>query len=232
MFQSINKPKNLRKTVYERIKKAIISHQLYPGMKLDEKELSERLGVSRTPVREAFARLDQEGLVLIEPNRGVFVSRITVQDLIEVLYMREVLEGLAARLFTDIADEEDIQGLKAIMEPFTEENLYKKIEEYNLANVDFHNYIIKGSKNTRLISTMFNLYDHLSMAKMLKVIPLTGRGLKSFVEHKRLIKAIEEGDPDKAEKILRDHVVSLREDIIENLDKIQEKNIHLKDPLI
>ncbi len=226
MLNSINKPQNLRKQVYERLKKGIVTHKLYPGMKLDEKQISEMLGVSRTPIREAFARLDQEGLVDIEPRRGVFVSRITVQDLIDVLYMREVLEGLAARLFTAAAEKEDVERLKEIMQPFARENLDAKINEYNLANVEFHNYVLDKSKNTRLVSTMHNMYDHLSMAKMLKIIRITGRAKKSLKEHRRIIEVIEKRDAQQAEFLMRKHISLLRNDIIDNLDKIKEQNLN------
>ncbi len=226
-MEPISKPKNLRKQVYKRIKEAIVNHQLYPGMKLDEKQLSEKLGVSRTPIREAFTRLDQEGLVSIEPHRGVFVSRITVRDLIEVLDMREVLEGLSARIFTQRAEEEEIEELKNILRPFTLENVENKIEEYNLANVDFHNCIIDGSKNTRLISTIYNLYDHLSMAKILQIISVTGRAKKSLKQHQNIVKAIEKHESEKVEELTRVHIESLHNDILENLDKIKEKHLHL-----
>ena len=95
---------NLNETIYKKIKKAILTNKFYPGMKLDENELSYLFGISRTPIRESFQRLKQEGFINSKAKRrGFFVSKITAEDVIEVLKMREVLEGLAVRLFTKVA---------------------------------------------------------------------------------------------------------------------------------
>ena len=226
MLKAIENSNNLRTEVYKRIKESIIKHYFLPGMKLDEKQISEKLEVSRTPVREAFNRLVQEGLVNIETGRGVFVSRVTAQDLIEVLYMREVLEGLAARLFTERAEEEDIRKLEKILEPYTEDNVESLLEEYNLANVEFHNFIIEGTKNSRLISTVYNLYDHLTLAKVGQFIKVTGRSVKSLKEHKKIILAITKRDSKKAEDLIKEHICSLRNDILDNLDKIKSTSLY------
>ena len=210
---------NLHEEVYQKLKAAIINSKLYPGMRLNENELSNLFGTSRTPIREAFLRLRQEGFVNNKgPGRGFFVKRITVEDMIEVLQMREALEGLAVRLFTESAKDKKIRRLVEIMNPFTEENLKDMMEDYIIANVNFHKTIIEGSQNVRLISTIRNLYDHLATAKM-RIIDLTGREIKSLLEHKNIIEAILNKDSYKAEKEMRSHVSSLRKDFLDNIEK-------------
>lgn len=213
---------NLKIRVYEEIKNAITKHY-YPGMKLDERELSNMLDVSRTPVREAFVRLEQEGLVYNEPNRGVFISRITFSDLIEILDMREGLESVATRLFAQRAREEEVSSLERIMSPFTEENLEDRIEDYNYANVDFHHYIIEHCGNRRIKRAIENIYDHILIAKKLQIIPKTKRGIKSLLQHYAIINAIKGKDFQTAEDAMKDHIRSLRADIMENRDSINHE---------
>lgn len=210
---------NLHEEVYQKLKSAIINNKFYPGLRLDENELCNIFGVSRTPIRESFQRLKQEGFINNKgPGRGFFVKRITVEDMVEVMQIREVLEGLAVRQFTESAKDKKIRRLVEIMSPFTEENLKDMIEDYIIANVNFHKTIIEGSQNARLISTIRNLYDHLATAKM-RIIALTGRGKKSLLEHKNIIDAILNKNSYKAEKEMRFHVSSLRKDFLDNIGK-------------
>ena len=102
------------------------------------------------------------------------------------------------------------------MDPFTTENIQYMMEEYIIANINFHNIIIKGSQSVRLIKKINNLYDHLITSKM-RIIALAKRGKRSFLEHKKIIEAINDKDSHKAEKEMRNHIYSLRKDFIENL---------------
>jgi len=211
----------LHEEVYQKLKSTIINNKFYPGMRLDEKELCNIFGVSRTPIRESFQRLMQEGFIDNKGSgRGFFVKRIKIEDMVEVLLMREVLEGLAVRQFTESAKDKKIRRLVEIMNPFTEENLKDMMEDYIIANVNFHKTIIEGSHNSRLISTIRNLYDHLAIAKM-RIIALTEREKKSLLEHKNIIKAILNKNSYKAEMEMRFHVSSLRKDFLDNIEKFK-----------
>lgn len=216
ILTAINKPESLRQEVYERIKEAIITNQFSPGQKLDEVRIGSMLGVSRTPVREALNRLAQENLAVSEVNRGVYVARITREDLIEILEIREVLEGLAARLFAEYAEAKRITALQDTMKHFTVDNVEATIEQYNLANVRFHHIITTGCGRQRLINAIGALYDHLALAKSLRLISITNRPKKSLNEHMQLIAAITERDGVAAEQLMREHIMSLREDVIHN----------------
>jgi DNA-binding GntR family transcriptional regulator len=221
ILKTINKPESLRQEVYERIKEAILSNQFTPGQKLDETKIGQMLGVSRTPVREALSRLAQENLAISEPNRGVFVARITRENLPEILELREVLEGLAVRVFTNRGEQKLFDQLQEIMAPFTLENVEQQIDDYNMANVRFHNTIIMGSQRKRLITSLEELYDHLAFAKSLRLISIANRPGKSLVEHFDLIAAITSRDSVRSEALMRSHIASLRADVLANFNLIE-----------
>lgn len=210
---AIKKPESLKQEVYDRIKTAILTNQLAPAQKLDETKIGDLLGVSRTPVREAFTRLAYEGLVFSSPNRGIYVTRITPDDLMEILEIREVLEGLAAASFTNRADAAEVERLAATMQPFTLDNVETLTEEYSLANVEFHNLIMEGAQNERLTRSLNSLYDHLALAKELHLISTTKRAKRSLEEHHRIIAAVRAGDAAEAERQMRLHLGSLRDDV-------------------
>jgi DNA-binding GntR family transcriptional regulator len=217
VLNTINKPESLRQEVYERLKDAIISNKLYPGQKLDETRLGKMLGVSRTPVREALNRLTHEGFVSAMHNRGMYVTTVTPQNLLEILDIREVLEGLAARLFTKNASAKEIEAAASFISGFSIDDVDSKLEEYSLANVAFHNALVNGSQNDKLINSLETLYDHFAMAKKLSLISVTRRAKRSLKEHLELIDAIRERDSQRAETLMRAHIHSLREDVVKNM---------------
>jgi len=210
--------KNLKEKAYYNIKKDILNNSFNPGEKLNEKEISNKLNVSRTPVREAFALLQQEGLVKVKKNKGAYVAKISTEKLKDILEIREVLEGLAVKKFTINAKKEEIIKLRSIIEPFTEDNIEEKIDFYNEANVEFHDFIINKSQNQHLISLYKNLYDHQSIAKNLRVIAKTKRAKTSLREHKEIVKLIEKGEAEKAEIEMKKHIGGVINDIV-MLDK-------------
>ena len=221
-IQAIKKPESLRKEVYERIKNALVTNQFHPGQRLEEKYLSDFLQVSRTPIREALTRLEREGLVGSIANRGSFVKRFSVNDILEIMEMREVAEGLAARLFTERADEEEKRHLRETMEPFTIDTVENDIDKYTQANVVFHRTIMRGAGNDRLVATLENLYDHYAVATHRRIIPLTKRERRSLQEHLRVIEAVEEGDSHKAEQEMRQHLRSITDDFVRSSDEIPD----------
>jgi DNA-binding GntR family transcriptional regulator len=220
--RAIKKPESLRREVYERIKTAIVTKKFSPGQRLEEKYLSDSLEVSRTPIREALTRLEHEGLVGSITNRGSFVKRFTVEDILEIMELREVTEGLAARLFAQRAGEKEVKRLRETMEPFTIENVDDDIDEYNQANVEFHNTLMRGARNSRLVSALENLYDHYAVATTLRIIPLTRRGRRSLQEHLRIIEAIQDGEAGKAEDEMRQHIRSIAEDFARSSAEISD----------
>jgi DNA-binding GntR family transcriptional regulator len=209
-MKAIPTPRNLKQAVYERLKNNLVKGNLPPGSKLVETEISRSLGVSRTPLREAFGRLQQDGLIEILPRRGAFVKKQSLEEVLESLELREVLEGLAIRLLCRHRQPEIILQMKSCFRGFTVKNIERSLEPYAHRNVRFHNLIIDGSGNRKLIAAIRNLYDQMDMVR-LHTISLPGRARKSLTEHLRIIDLVEKGRGDLAERELRAHIRTLRD---------------------
>lgn len=208
-MKAIKNPPNLKEAVYQRLKESIIRGQILPGSKLVETQISQELGVSRTPLREAISRLGQEGLLEVVPRHGTFVHKQSVNEILESLDIREALEGLAARLAARHATPEIIHKMKTCFSDFSPKNVEKSIKDYAQQNVRFHHLVIQASQNRRLIGIIRNLYDQMDMVR-LHTIVLPGRARKSLAEHREIIRLIEGKKGEMAEKRLRLHIRDLR----------------------
>jgi DNA-binding GntR family transcriptional regulator len=204
---------NLKEAVYQRLKDSIVRGEIPPGSKIVETLISRKLGVSRTPLREAINRLEQDGLVKLIPRRGTFVHTQSVAEIIESLEIREVLEGLAARLAAAHTPPDIIQKMKGCFDDFSPNTVEKSIQNYALQNVRFHHLVIQASQNRRLITLIRNLYDQMDMVR-LHTIVLPGRAKKSLAEHWMLIRLIEKKQGDQAEELLRAHIRDLRKAVL------------------
>jgi len=204
--------------IYEIIKRKIVNRRIPLGTKLREDLLAKELGVSRTPVREALNRLAQEGLVEIFPRRGIHVIEPSVDDVIELLEIREALEGMVARLAASKITDEVLRRMKKYFEGREQQIRQREFAGYSKADVDFHNLLLKACGNDRLVQIMNNLYDHIQMLRLRSVI-LPGRAEKSLQEHLLVIEALEKRDPDLAEKRIREHIQNVKVDILKALEK-------------
>ena len=155
----------LKDKVYQALREAIMSMDIYAGdepPRLDERRLAEDLGVSRTPVREAISRLEQQGLVQTIPRRGAFVVRKTKKEIVEIISVWAALESMAARLATEVADDEEIAQLRKLFVTFeTGEGAEAHIDEYSDTNIRFHQSIIALSKSELLKSMADTLFVHM-----------------------------------------------------------------------
>lgn len=208
------KDDHLGDVAYQDLKKLILSGRLPDDQPIVERMVSQEIGVSRTPIREALNRLEHEGLVRIIPRRGAFPVKLSLREYLDTLGVREVLEGLAARLAVDYVSNAKLRELEEIFSDFHNAENPKTVShrEYALANVRFHREILDLSHNPKLKETIKNLYDHLSLVRW-RTIEITGRRSKSIKEHKELLEAFRLRDPDMAEMSARAHIRSLREDI-------------------
>lgn len=195
------------------MKESIVRGEIAAGTKLAETRLAQKLGVSRTPLREAINRLEQDGFVEIIPRRGAYVKKHSLQEILENLELREVLEGLAVRLASRHATPEMIRKMKACFQRFSERNVEGSISSYAHQNIRFHNLIIQASQNQKLIAIIRNLFDQMDMVR-LHTIVLPGRARKSLSEHSAIIRYIEKGQAQKAEKNLRVHIADLRQAVL------------------
>jgi DNA-binding GntR family transcriptional regulator len=201
MMKPIKTVRNLKAEAYRIIRESISTGHFPPGAPLKESELARELGVSRTPVREALNQLSKEGLVQFISGRGAFVHRWSRDEVVEVLLIREVLEGLAARLAAVQLTPADIEVLKGYMFDFRHGQL-----DYAVADKRFHEHIVNACGVARLVGLIRNLYDSIQMANMLRITFLVpGRVMESINEHDQLIEAFGKRDGDLAERLAREH---------------------------
>ena len=214
--KSIESP-NLRQRVYEILKRAIIFQEIGPGQKTDEEGVAKQLGVSRTPIRESLCRLENEGIVKIIPRRGAFVARHSKESIIEILLVREVLEGFAARLAVGHIDERTIEEMSSLFRDFSGANIRDRSKDYAQADLKFHTLIVKKSQNSWLMSIMNILNDHIQMLR-LRTVALEGRPEHSLLEHRKIIEALEKRNPSLAESLMRRHIQNVRKSVLRNIE--------------
>ncbi len=210
---------NLNNLAYKRLKEMIVTGEVSHDKPLVERIMSHKLGMSRTPVKHALSRLQQEGLIRIVPRQGVFPVKISYVEYQNILTIREVLEGLAARLAVDYVSNAKIRELRDIFDNLGDVCNVEKVshEFYALANVAFHQEILQLSGNSKLIETVQGLYDHISLIR-LRTIEITGRRMRSIREHEAVMEALERRDPDQAEKAMRAHIRALKKDIEDQIN--------------
>ena len=208
--------KPLREVVFENIRKAIIEGVLKPGERLMEIQLSEQLGVSRTPVREAIRMLELEGLVVMLPRKGAYVANISKKDLMDILEVRVGLEGLAAYCATDRMTKDHIKKLETISKEL-EEAVYKNDVETMLAkDEEFHTLIFEATGNKRLISMMINIWETVYRFRLMYMSDYSS-AVNTVDEHKKIIEAFKKGKANLAEKLAKEHIELAQQFMIEKL---------------
>jgi len=185
--------------------------------KLDERQLAEDLGVSRTPVREALARLEQEGLVHTIPRRGVYVARKSKAEVLEMITVWAALESMAARLITENASDAEIASLRRMFATFENDQVQAQIDEYSDTNVSFHQAILKLSDCELLYEMAENLFMHMRSIRM-RTISEDNRANRSIIDHMNIIEALENRDAELAERHVREHTLNLAAHIRRHVD--------------
>jgi len=207
VLKKISTTRDLKGEVYKILRRGITGGALEPGMRLKETDLVEELAVSRTPIREALNQLSKEGLVEIIPRRGAFVKRWTRQEALEVLFLREALEGLAGKLAVSKMTDEDINELESFMADYEKGSL-----EYVEADKRFHEAIVNACGMERLKNLIWNLYDSLQMRKILGLSFHDEERIKeSMEEHRRIIQAFRDRDEDGVERAIKKNFEKTRE---------------------
>ena len=208
---------------YEALRSAILAMDVYDpqaDLRLDEKRLAADLGVSRTPVREALARLEHEGLVRIMPRRGVEIVRKNKAEIIEMIIAWAALESMAARLICERASDKEIAGLRELFATFQEDGeLRSHLDEYSSANLRFHQRIIELSRSPIIASMVENLLVHVRAIRR-RTIGDEDRPERSIVDHMHIIEALESRDADLAERLVRDHALNLARHVEETVQHL------------
>jgi DNA-binding GntR family transcriptional regulator len=207
---------------YAALKNVILSLDIYekPGeVRLDERQLASDLGISRTPVREAMAQLEREGFVRSVPRRGIYVVRKTKQQVTELITAWAALESMAARLITQNAADDEIATLRTMFAKFENGELHARLDEYSEVNIEFHQAIIRMSRNRVLIDLAENLFTHMRMIRR-KTIGEEDRADRSIRDHMNIIHALEARDTERAEDLVRNHALGLAEHVLRHADHL------------
>lgn len=206
----------LRDVVFNTLREAILKGELEPGKRLMEIALAQKLGVSRTPIREAIRKLELEGLVVMAPRKGAEVAEITLEDLTDVLEVRKNLEELAVELCCKKATSEDIEEMKTCHENFRKALLSDDLTVMAEADVSFHDVIYRTTGNKRLIQILNNLREQLYRYR-LEYIKDEDKRKVLVEEHFLLINSISNKDIEAAKNAIQTHINNQEKTIVENL---------------
>ena len=213
---SMNEYLPLRDVVFNTLRQAILRGELKPGERLMEIQLANKLGVSRTPIREAIRKLELEGLVLMIPRKGAEVAEITEKSLRDVLEVRRALEELAVELVCEKITDEQIQDLKDAAEEFKESLKDGDITRIAEADVKFHDVIYMATDNQKLIQLLNNLREQMYRYR---VEYLKHREFHPQIskEHKELITYLEAGAKEQAEEKIGVHIDKQARTVLETI---------------
>src|SRR5436190_2908306 len=194
---------------YQALKQGIIDGTYQPNQRLTEMELSQLLGGSRPTARQALIRLEQEGLVVIQPNRGASVRSLTVPEALRTLRIREVLDGLAAALSAELATDEELAEMAEIVAEMEKHVQANEMLDYSRLNGRLHTLILRSARDDTLYRMLASL-NHALVRYQYRTILVPGRQSQSLAEHKALVHAITARDPEAAERAMRTHVSHVR----------------------
>ena len=195
----------LRDVVFKTLRQGILTGELKPGERLMEIQLANKLGVSRTPIREAIRKLELEGLVLMIPRRGAEVAEITEKSLRDVLEVRGALEELAVKLACQKITDAQIAELRAAEKEFEMALRSGDVTMYAEADVKFHDVIYHATDNQRLIQLLFNLREQMYRYRVEYLKREEAHG-NLLVEHKRIIETIANRDMEAAVDAVCKHI--------------------------
>ncbi|OUQ49442.1 GntR family transcriptional regulator [Lachnoclostridium sp. An118] len=213
---SMNEYLPLRDVVFNTLRQAILRGELKPGERLMEIQLANKLGVSRTPIREAIRKLELEGLVLMIPRKGAEVAEITEKSLRDVLEVRRALEELAVELVCEKITEEQIQDLKDAAEEFKESLESGDITRIAEADVKFHDVIYMATDNQKLIQLLNNLREQMYRYRV-EYLKRSDFHQQLIDEHEEIIETIESGQKDRAVQVVCQHVDNQVEAVMDTI---------------
>lgn len=206
---------SLRGRVFQKLREDILNGKYKEHEELKEVAIGEELGVSRTPVREAFRQLELEGLIRIVPNKGAYVTGITAKDVKDIYMIRSLLEGLCARLATEKISKEQMEEM--------EENIYlaefhaSKGHMDQMAELDnrFHDILYEACDSKMLEHTLRDYHQYVLRVRQ-KTLSTNTRGRASNDEHRQIMEAIKSKDADKAQQLANMHILNAYDNMVKN----------------
>lgn len=206
-----------RELAYERIKDALQHADLTPGEALSETRLSKLLGISRTPIREALQQLAQEGLVNVIPGQAVTVASPSLPDVLNAVHMRALLEPEMARLVAETISEENRLLLLNMMLEMEEAIENADYNQWSRSNSSYHKIMAESCPNQILGEIVVQMYHRVHHLANIDSQTNPRRLAECTNEHRRVIDAIANRDPQEAEQAMRDHIVALRNSLFHRL---------------
>lgn len=216
----ISGSQSLKARAYDALKSAIMNLNIYAPdaeLRLDERDLSARFGVSRTPLREALAQLDHEGLIKVVARRGNFIVRKTKAEIVDMITLWGALESMAARLACAGASSAEIAALRPLVDQFANDGAACETGEYSDANIAFHQAIIAMGGCQLITDVTAGLSLHVRAIRN-RTIFEKGRARRSIKDHQEIIAALEARDADRAERLVREHTLKLRDHVAQHVD--------------
>ncbi|NAW34227.1 GntR family transcriptional regulator [Halomonas alimentaria] len=209
--------RTLAERVFQQLQDAIVRGEMAPGSKITEPGLSRTYGISRGPLREAMRRLEAHRLIERVPHVGARVVKLSMKELLELFDVREALESMAARLAAEHMTAEEIAGLREVLAMHERQADLKKGEAYfqREGDLDFHYRIVQGSHNRMLVTMLCDDLYYLVRLYRTQFSASGSRPQRAFVEHHRIVDAIEAGDAELAELLMRRHVSASRSNVVD-----------------
>jgi DNA-binding GntR family transcriptional regulator len=215
----------LKDYTFKVLRDAILEMDIYgpdANLRLDERQMAERLGISRTPIREALARLAQEGLVEIVPRKGVFVLRKSREEVLEMVVTWAALESMAARLATEKASDADLIALRKFAMKHSSDAARADIAEYSDANIKFHQKILNLSGCSLLRTTADGLFTHMQAVRR-RAMGESDRARRSVADHMEIIEALTARNADLASRLVREHTMRLHDHISKTWTRLESR---------
>lgn len=213
----------LREAVCETLRDAIRKGILEPGERLMEVQIAEELGISRTPVREAIRKLEQEGYVIMMPRRGTYVSDISTNDVKEIFEIRSALESLATGLAARRIEPDELEKLQNLLVEIEGYIAKKDIEKIVETDIKFHGLLYQVSRNERLVNIINNLKEQLARFRTLSM-SYPGRLQETLEEHSEMVEAIANGDVSAARDAAEHHMERAEKTLLKAMRHAHSKN--------
>lgn len=215
---NVSNLKPIRDMIYESIRQAIFEGELKSGDRLVEKDLAEKMKVSRTPIREALRKLEAEGLIKHVPRKGVVVKGFTTEEIVEIYSIRKALEALAITYTVKNITQVEIKKLQEILEEMTE--LTEKNDTKNLFDTfqKFNDVLLGSCKMPRLIKLISTYQEYLERFRMVSMAGIE-RKRAALKEHKEILQAVIEKDAKRAEELVKKHLQGALDAYLESLNK-------------
>jgi DNA-binding GntR family transcriptional regulator len=204
ILEKFGKVGNAAETAYAVLREAIVTNALAPGTRLRADELAKQLGVSKTPVREALRKLQAEELIVVHPGSGLSVKVLSEKELFEIYYIREALEGMAARLAAENSGQIDLVDLRYVLTDVEAARAGNQIDRLRALTGEFQLAVFRAARNERLYRLLKHLQEHMRQIST-STLTVPGRADEVVTYCRDLVAAIASRDPKNAERIAREN---------------------------